>query len=370
MGQKSNPIILRLNKTNQHWNSCWYSDDDYATPFIEDCKINPYINSSQQQLERFPPVSFVKRQRGDLQVALFSAKRAQQFTKFKLNKHNKYKNLANHLITHNIFKKWANYEKPIYKSYTPYSGLMGIATKKVELLRTKIDRSSPTKLTNASTTFLALKKKECLRLQLFLAIISKYDALKVVPDNMAETKVPLHMLCKKNPSLFAREIPTKPLNLATRDDIKKTTVVRIVDPTRNHLEYSMYKYYNEYDAPFTPVRSKIYLIKSPTIYQNPLFLASQVVSLLEERAVFRQIKHRVVREIRKNPIIKGVRIICSGRVASRSKKAQKARRESIQWGATSLNVFSEHVNFASCFAQSAFGKIGVKVWISYNLMAH
>ena len=144
--------------------------------------------------------------------------------------------------------------------------------------------------------------------------------------------------------------------------------VKIVDPTINHLEYSIYKYYNEYNVPFAPVKSKLYLVKSPSIYHNPLFLASQVVSLLEERAVFRQIKHRIVREIRKNPIIKGVRIICSGRVASRSKKAQKARRESILWGATSLNVFSEHVNFAHSFAQTTFGKIGVKVWISYGFL--
>lgn len=67
-----------------------------------------------------------------------------------------------------------------------------------------------------------------------------------------------------------------------------------------------------------------------------------------------------------NPLVKGVRIACSGRVASRSKKAQKARRESIQWGETSLNVFSESVYFAGKSAQTTFGKIGVKVWICYN----
>ena len=159
MGQKSNPTILRLNKTNQHWNSCWYSDDDYATPFIQDYKINAYINSSQQQLERFPPVSFVKRQRGDLQIALFSAKPAQQFSKFK---HNKNKSFGSHLITHNILRKRIHYKKPTHKE----DGLRHSLLEPIY----ESNRSSLTKLMGTQMNLLMPKKKEYFRSQLFLAM--------------------------------------------------------------------------------------------------------------------------------------------------------------------------------------------------------
>ena len=111
---------------------------------------------------------------------------------------------------------------------------------------------------------------------------------------------------------------------------------------------------------------KVHYLVCPSAHQNPLFLASQIVFSLQERVPFRRLKHRLMRECSKDQRIKGVRINCSGRVATRSKKAQKARSESIQWGQTSLNVFSDFVHFASKGALTPFGKIGVKVWICYK----
>ena len=112
-------------------------------------------------------------------------------------------------------------------------------------------------------------------------------------------------------------------------------------------------------------RCKFYFFQCPSNHQNALFLATQICASLQERVPFRRIKHQLIQEMSKNPIIKGVRINCSGRVAARSKKAQKAKTESIQWGETSLQVFSELVHFASKSASTVFGKIGVKVWICY-----
>lgn len=42
MGQKVNPIGLRLNITRT-WDSIWYADKDYATYLIEDHKIRKYL---------------------------------------------------------------------------------------------------------------------------------------------------------------------------------------------------------------------------------------------------------------------------------------------------------------------------------------
>ena len=42
MGQKVNPIGLRLNITRT-WDSIWYADKDYSTFLIEDQKIRKYL---------------------------------------------------------------------------------------------------------------------------------------------------------------------------------------------------------------------------------------------------------------------------------------------------------------------------------------
>ena len=60
--------------------------------------------------------------------------------------------------------------------------------------------------------------------------------------------------------------------------------------------------------------------------------------------------------------IKGLRISCSGRA---SKKAGKAKTLAVKYGSTSLNMFYSETDFASKTANTRFGAIGVKVWVSY-----
>ena len=70
--------------------------------------------------------------------------------------------------------------------------------------------------------------------------------------------------------------------------------------------------------------------------------------------------------------IRGVRITCSGRVGGKSKKAQRAKIESLKYGQTSLHVFSAPIDFSCKTAHTSFGSVGVKVWICYqeNLDTH
>ena len=42
MGQKVNPISLRLNIVRT-WDSIWYADRDYAKYFLEDQKVRKYL---------------------------------------------------------------------------------------------------------------------------------------------------------------------------------------------------------------------------------------------------------------------------------------------------------------------------------------
>ena len=49
MGQKVNPISLRLEQTNRHFDSCWFNDYNYTNLLNRD--IN--IQSSQKCIRRF-----------------------------------------------------------------------------------------------------------------------------------------------------------------------------------------------------------------------------------------------------------------------------------------------------------------------------
>ena len=99
--------------------------------------------------------------------------------------------------------------------------------------------------------------------------------------------------------------------------------------------------------------------------QSALFLAQEVVYFLEKRVSFRKIKDQILKELKNSKIIKGVRITCSGRVGGKSKKAQKAKTETVKQGQTSLGVFSSKIDFAQKSALTSFGLIGVKVWICF-----
>ena len=50
MAQKTNPISLRLQKTNKHFSSCWYSDYFYDEMSSHDFRIRSYIESVLNQI--------------------------------------------------------------------------------------------------------------------------------------------------------------------------------------------------------------------------------------------------------------------------------------------------------------------------------
>lgn len=100
--------------------------------------------------------------------------------------------------------------------------------------------------------------------------------------------------------------------------------------------------------------------------QSAIFLAEEIIYYLEKRVPFFKIKNQILREITKNSFLKGLRITCSGRVGGRSKKAQRSKVQIIKYGQTSLHVFSSKIDFASKHAHTAFGLLGIKVWICYN----
>ena len=56
MGQKTNPVSLRLKKTNKSFNSCWYSDIHYHNLLIQELKTKQYINKVFAQIKYPAPL--------------------------------------------------------------------------------------------------------------------------------------------------------------------------------------------------------------------------------------------------------------------------------------------------------------------------
>jgi hypothetical protein len=109
----------------------------------------------------------------------------------------------------------------------------------------------------------------------------------------------------------------------------------------------------------------VYPYKSTEEEQTAQFLSEEITYYLERRVPFRRIKQVLMRELQKG-YVEGMRVSCSGRVGGRSKKAQRARQESFQWGQTSSHIFSSKLSFASRSALTPFGKVGIKVWVCYK----
>jgi len=101
-------------------------------------------------------------------------------------------------------------------------------------------------------------------------------------------------------------------------------------------------------------------------WQDAGFIADEIVFLLERRISFRHTKPRILTYIKKIQSIQGIRITCSGRVGGKSKKSQRAKSESLQYGQTSLHVFSSKIDFAVRTAHTPLGSTGVKVWVCYK----
>ena len=99
--------------------------------------------------------------------------------------------------------------------------------------------------------------------------------------------------------------------------------------------------------------------------KSALFLVEQIVYFLQKRVPFSRIKQQMWREFKLGSM-QGLRITYSGRLGGRSKKAQRSRRKTFQWGQTSSHVFASKLSFASKYALTIFGKIGIKIWVCYR----
>lgn len=97
-------------------------------------------------------------------------------------------------------------------------------------------------------------------------------------------------------------------------------------------------------------------IKEPDL--NAALVAEGIAEQLSKRASFRRTMKQFC-EAAMNSGAKGVKIICSGRLAG----SEMARKETQKLGSIPLHTLDANVDYAVTTARTTYGAIGVKVWI-------
>lgn len=97
-------------------------------------------------------------------------------------------------------------------------------------------------------------------------------------------------------------------------------------------------------------------IKEPDL--NAALVAEGIAEQISKRASFRRTMKQFC-ESAMNAGAKGVKIICSGRLAG----SEMARKETQKLGSIPLHTLDANVDYAVTTARTTYGAIGIKVWI-------
>ena len=98
-------------------------------------------------------------------------------------------------------------------------------------------------------------------------------------------------------------------------------------------------------------------VKQPDLDAN--LVAQWIATELENRASFRTAQKKAIQKVRKAGA-KGAKTMVSGRLGG----ADIARSEGYKEGTIALSTLRTNVDFAHAEAVTAYGRLGVKVWIS------
>ncbi len=88
-------------------------------------------------------------------------------------------------------------------------------------------------------------------------------------------------------------------------------------------------------------------------------IAQQVAEQLEKRQPFRKVLKRMVEKAMSDTKVKGAKIAVAGRLGG----SEMSRREWLSSGRLPLHTLRANIDYAQVHAYTAWGAIGVKVWV-------
>ncbi len=434
MGQKTNPTVLRLEKTNQHFKACWYSNYYYSDQLHNNFKIRDYICKIFNRINRCTPLIYIKNGHQSNQIlCFFLKKRIRRFKNFKQKKitaqsnlstvsskkwstfcgaalQEKIRSLASNAQNHNYTPLVKNVDTNNFSAYAPKGpGILPPTTpitypvKKLFYVHNLSSQDkdkllhpfSPTKEEfNGPALLLGAFYK-----QSYLLSLAKKRNSSAVRASGSDSRNALTFLSTKikhktrientiNLSNFqslvtdSRKTGIRPAQVGVSGNLPLTTgnmECGVMDKkVRNYWDNSihipknygvhskMHTYFGQGNCQTSRKKTNLYPIKVSKVQQNSDFLAQKIMSGLKRRVTYNRLRRQILRDVVKSKYVKGIRVTLSGRVESKSKKAQKARTNTFHWGQTELHVYSSLVQFTNNHLITPFGKIGIKVWICYH----
>ncbi len=105
------------------------------------------------------------------------------------------------------------------------------------------------------------------------------------------------------------------------------------------------------------VQLNILEVKSPE--SDAQLVAQGIAEQLSSRVSFRRAMRKAMQSAMKNPLVKGIRVQCAGRLGG----AEMSRSEFYREGRVPLHTLRANIEYGFFEARTTFGRIGVKVWI-------
>lgn len=408
MGQKINPVCLRLHYTNRHFDSCWYSNYFYRNLLTQDILLQHYLTNflklvklpagrysihhlqKKTQIFTFLCDSKSTREWRSKVFGLLKKNNYQKKTRYffkprpafktQLKKSSKLKNFytsLNQITVQKIQKKITSFQNfQLWSALTKVSKhTLKLATRHPLVTQgvSKNFKNSPvlhfSSLENPIFVFpVAFLKKTTLKNQSVSWTLNPFFKNEILIQNSENQVSPSWKVNTEKQNSWLNFLQNLVIYKTLKSSLKPTKMVfdkKTVVPFRaidlkykNYVESCLTKFSNS-EIELIPFRVK-------NDWQNAQYLAEEIVYFLEKRIPFRRLKSKILKELSKISAIRGVRITCSGRGGGKSKKAQRAKMESLKYGETSLQVFSSKIDFSLKTAFTSFGSVGVKVWICYN----
>jgi ribosomal protein S3 len=370
MGQKANPISLRLN-INRNFDSCWFQDksSEYSRLLQQDLNIREYIRSLFQSvgvhagrigIQIFPKKLIIHYFFHDTE----KKSRKSSSKKYKLNSLNK----TIESSQGNSLSRKLSGETNVQYFAEPKDWILGHIDNQLNSISkseampsiSKLNESAqvPEKSLSLSTFSIAqseftkshgilanILKKEFKKRFFLRFLLTRYYSLQ--NKNLSQIQ---NFIKDSSPFLFE--------SAGIRSDFHENFVLKrrnlLLDTQLKHIESNIEKNVQS-NTLILPVRIH-------SRYKSAQFICEYICQRLQQNTPFRQIYKQLLLEIKKYDEIQGMRITCSGRIGG----VEMARVESRKYGQTSLHVFSSKIDFATQQAYTLFGLIGVKVWVCFR----
>jgi ribosomal protein S3 len=399
MGQKANPISLRLN-INRNFDSCWFQDksSEYSKLLQQDLNIREYIRSLFQS---------VGVHAGRIGIQIFPKKLIIHYffhdTEKKSRKSSSKKNKLNFLnkTIESVKGDFLSKKLPkvafgpnVHYFAEPTDWILGHIDYQLnsmakpstsnlnESAQVPENSSSLSTYSTAQSEFIKSHgisannlKKEFKKRFFIRFLLTRYYSLQnknlfqlqnFLKDSSAfvfeSEKYKGIEIRRENSSFVNRENRLSQKTLTSHSVIPSDFLENYELKRRNLLSDTHLKHIESNIEKSIQSNTLILPVKIHSRYKSAQFICEYVCQRLQQNIPFRQIYKQLLLEMKKYDEIQGMRITCSGRIGG----VEMARVESRKYGQTSLHVFSSKIDFATHQAYTLFGLIGVKVWVCFH----